>query len=233
MGQLSEAPGRQATQRFVPTSQRGVAPPHCASDVHCTHCPPALHTCPDGHGWLGLQPGTHAFCWHTWPRGHWGSITHATHEFVAGLHTGAPGVVQSPLPTQPTQVLVAGLHTGRPGVVHCAFEVHCTQRPWLASHNRPEGHTGCCAEQPGTQTSLRQRRPGPQCVSWVHSTQAPPGLQYCPSSHAPRSSRQPGPQMPATQVWPTPQWSSLTHSTHSKSSGEQWVRPSSTQSAEA
>jgi hypothetical protein len=61
MGQLSVAPGKQATQRLVPSSHRGVAPPHCASDVHCTHWPEALHTCPIGHGWVGLQPGTQAF----------------------------------------------------------------------------------------------------------------------------------------------------------------------------
>lgn len=152
---------------------------------------------------------------------------------MVGLHTGAPGVVQSPFATQPTQVRVAGLQTGRPGVVHCAFVVHCTHWPALASHTRPDGHTGCCAEHPGTHASLRHSRPGPQCVSLVHSTQAAPGLQYCPNSQGPRSSRQPGPQSPATHVWPTPQWSSVTHSTHISSSGEQCVRPSSTQSAEA
>ena len=65
-----------------------------------------------------------------------------------------PGVVQSPSITQPTQVFVAGLQVGRPGVVHCAFVVQVTQRPWLASHIRPDGQTGCWAEHPGTHASF-------------------------------------------------------------------------------
>lgn len=150
IGHMSAAPGRHWTQRLLAVSHFGVTPPHCASVVHCTHWPVAEHTCPIGHGWFALQPFTQTFDWQTWPRGHCGSFTHATHVFVAGLQNGLPGVVQSPSITQPTQVFVAGLHTGSPGRVHCAFVVQVTQRPAVASHMSPDGQTGCWAEQPGT-----------------------------------------------------------------------------------
>lgn len=181
--------------------------------MHCTHWPEPLQTWPDGHGWFALQPGTQEFCWHSWPRGHCESITQVTQVLVAVSQTGLPGVVQSPLPTQPTQVFVAGLQMGRPGVVHCALVVHCTQRPKLASHIKPLGQTGCCAEQPGTQTSAWQTRPGPQCASRRHSTQPKPSLQNWPSSQTPRSLRQPATHAPSVQTEPAAQASSVSHCT--------------------
>jgi hypothetical protein len=154
VGQVSAAPGRQATQRFEAVSHFGVAPEQCASAVHCTHWPVALQTWPIGHGWFGVQPFTHTFAWHTWPRGHCESIRQLTQVFVEGSQKGLPGAVQSPFATQPTQVFVAGLQTGSPGIVHCALVVQVTQRPWLASHMSPDGQIGCAAEQPGTHASF-------------------------------------------------------------------------------
>jgi len=86
VGQLSVAPGRQATHAFVAALQRGVAPPHCASLRHCTQRF-MVHTPLFGQSAFDKQP---------------------TQVLFAGSHTGRPGAVQSALVAHCTHERVAG-----------------------------------------------------------------------------------------------------------------------------
>ena len=153
-GQLSFAPGRHATHRFVAGSHRGVAPPHCASSLHCTHWPlGTLQICPFRHaGFCCEQPAVHwCIALHTLPGPQSVSTLHATHWWFGASHTGLLGSLQSVLTMQPTHERVAGSHTGC-GAWQSAFVTQPTQVPPSTSQTWPATHTGFSAEQPPRQT---------------------------------------------------------------------------------
>ena len=87
--------------------QTGVAPPHCAFDVHATQVPvPVKQT--------GVAP-VHAVAL---VAEHWPHAPDVWHAGVAPPH--------SPSPAQPRRLCVVVLQTGVVAA-HCAFDVHGTQ----------------------------------------------------------------------------------------------------------
>ncbi len=131
IGQLSPAPGRQATQVLVCVSQRGVAPPQLESSRHCTHwfvC--GLHSRPLGQGWFALQPGVQVWLLlQTKPGWHWLSIRQPTQVFELGSQMGCAGSWQSASATHSTQFCEPGLQTGICGLVQSVPVRQVTQRP--------------------------------------------------------------------------------------------------------
>lgn len=108
VGQLS-FDGRHWTQVFDVVSHQGSAPWHCELTRHWTQAP-ALHTSPDGHGWVAVQPGTQASAWHTSPAGQSPSARHATHVSVVVSHLGV-GAEQFVSARHPTQALLGASQT--------------------------------------------------------------------------------------------------------------------------
>ena len=87
---------------------------------------------------------------------------HPTQVLLAGSQTGRIGSRQSTLVEHCTQVCVVGLHTVSGPLGHCVLFKHSTHWPRRASHTRPDGHVGFCAEQPGTHALFAHTIPGPQ-----------------------------------------------------------------------
>jgi hypothetical protein len=119
VGQLS-LDGRHCTHLSLVMSHQGVAPWHWELTVHCTHNP-ELHTCPVGHGWADVHPGTHAFAAQTVPAAQSLVARHATHVLPVVMHL-AVGAVQSVFCRHPTHALVVVSHTVLVGQVLVASQ---------------------------------------------------------------------------------------------------------------